>query len=238
MDEHPGSKRIPITINKYLYGNADPVNVIDPSGNMGLSETSVASNAMGNLATIATQTMNIYNRASTAIDLMRFAFDMKGLLDIVNLDPYTGSGTYKGTHKIDLAEAVDEFAWNAPVAIGVAAPDWGPQMAKPDYKVSSFVVLMPVFNSVRKSSISIPTRIRVRFKGKRIPVVLRFGNAEGLLGGFLGIGVQDKKIRFMYRMDHHPPEDDHGGKDDFKQDKEIYYWVNRNYHHHVMKFNQ
>ncbi|RMX07149.1 hypothetical protein EBQ34_14860, partial [Vandammella animalimorsus] len=33
MDEHPGDQRIPLTLNKYLYANADPVNFIDPSGN-------------------------------------------------------------------------------------------------------------------------------------------------------------------------------------------------------------
>ena len=37
MDEHPGERRIPLTLNKYLYGNADPVNHVDPSGYMTVS---------------------------------------------------------------------------------------------------------------------------------------------------------------------------------------------------------
>ena len=34
MDEHPGSQSIPLTLNKYLYSNADPVNHVDPGGNI------------------------------------------------------------------------------------------------------------------------------------------------------------------------------------------------------------
>lgn len=37
MDQHPGAKRTPLTLNKYLYTNSDPLNAIDPSGNFGLT---------------------------------------------------------------------------------------------------------------------------------------------------------------------------------------------------------
>ena len=44
MDEHPGSQRIPLSLNKYLYGNADPVNTIDPSGNCTLASFGISMN--------------------------------------------------------------------------------------------------------------------------------------------------------------------------------------------------
>jgi RHS repeat-associated protein len=36
MDEWDGKACTPITLNKYIYGNADPVSFVDPSGNIGL----------------------------------------------------------------------------------------------------------------------------------------------------------------------------------------------------------
>ena len=42
MDEHPGSQSIPLTLNKYLYGNADPVNHMDPGGDFGLISVSAS----------------------------------------------------------------------------------------------------------------------------------------------------------------------------------------------------
>ncbi len=59
MDEHPGSQRIPLTLNKYLYANADPVNHIDPSGYI----------TMGGMMSVAINISIAYARM-TALDYL------------------------------------------------------------------------------------------------------------------------------------------------------------------------
>lgn len=63
MDEHPGTPRIPLTLNKYLYGNADPVNNIDPSGNFTLSSVMGGVNGMANLAMAALTLYDLFLNA-------------------------------------------------------------------------------------------------------------------------------------------------------------------------------
>ena len=52
MDEHPGDHRIPLTLNKYLYANADPVNFRDPSGLFGLVSVSIGGNIQASLGNL------------------------------------------------------------------------------------------------------------------------------------------------------------------------------------------
>ena len=94
---------------------------------------------------------------------------------------------------------------------------------------------MPVFNAVPVKR-DVPTGVRVKFKGKKVPVILQFGNNKKAEGGMLGIGVEDTKRRFMYRMDHHPAAPNHGGKNGLKAN-ELAYWVDGSYHH-VIGWNQ
>ena len=66
MDEHPGSQSIPLTLNKYLYGNADPVNHVDPSGNMSLGDIGAGLNIQGILSTSAFRSVS-----QKALDIAR-----------------------------------------------------------------------------------------------------------------------------------------------------------------------
>ena len=49
--------------------------------------------------------------------------------------------------------------------------------------------------------------------------------------------MQMKNLRQLIRMDHHTPSPDHGGLDG-KKKGEINYWIDGNFHYHVLKWNQ
>ncbi len=52
QDTWMGNNSDPVTLHKYLYGNADPVQFTDPSGMFGLSEASAVSNIIGTLTSL------------------------------------------------------------------------------------------------------------------------------------------------------------------------------------------
>lgn len=54
MGTFSGFERDPITLHKYVYGNVDPINNIDPSGNFLLGSFSAASRITGILNTFST----------------------------------------------------------------------------------------------------------------------------------------------------------------------------------------
>ena len=52
MDTYMGNSQDPVTLHKYLYGNADPVNHTDPSGYFGLANLGASSNIQSILSNI------------------------------------------------------------------------------------------------------------------------------------------------------------------------------------------
>ena len=76
MDTWMGINTQPITLNKYLYANADPVNYTDPSGHFGISGAIHAVSVLGSLVTAATvgfETGSIINRSARTGDVLSTA---------------------------------------------------------------------------------------------------------------------------------------------------------------------
>lgn len=57
MDTFEGTRGIPLSLHKYLYTNADPVNAIDPSGNLTLNEALIAGGIIVTAAGISAGTI-------------------------------------------------------------------------------------------------------------------------------------------------------------------------------------
>ncbi len=59
-----GNNYDPVTLHKYLYANADPGNVIDPSGHFGLASLGTTLNILGNLMTMASTVHSVFQIAT------------------------------------------------------------------------------------------------------------------------------------------------------------------------------
>ncbi len=70
MDSFNGNAQEPITLHKYLYGNADPVNMIDPSGYFSLGSFSVGNSVGGILSTMS--------RVGKVLNILDFVTDPAG----------------------------------------------------------------------------------------------------------------------------------------------------------------
>ncbi|MFL0809341.1 MAG: tandem-95 repeat protein [Agarilytica sp.] len=66
QDTWAGVNSQPITLNKYLYANADPANMVDPSGNFSMGSVMSGINVLGRLATTA---LNTYSNITLLMDI-------------------------------------------------------------------------------------------------------------------------------------------------------------------------
>ncbi|MBC3917556.1 AHH domain-containing protein, partial [Undibacterium sp. CY18W] len=69
MDTYPGARTKPITINKYIYANANPIGMRDPSGRASLGEQAAAGNIASTLGNL---------QANFGFNLMNAAMDPSG----------------------------------------------------------------------------------------------------------------------------------------------------------------
>ena len=246
-DRFEGIRSNPITLNPYLYTHADPVNGVDPSGYFSLGELNISMDMMNSLQTLGTRMayfMNLYDKVQAVsgfIELISGANSIMGVIQGLSASDFDING-HPSSASFDYQEAIQSFTYNLPRAIGVGISDWASGYSttkRKGVKLKGFLIYMPMFNThIGNTQKTIPKGAKIRFGNEKVPIKLVFGsNARKASGQLFGLGMDMKKTRQLIRMDHHTPAPDHGGKEG-KKYNEIYYWVEGNFHYHILKWNQ
>lgn len=75
MDTEEGVQEDPLSLHKYLYCQANPVNLLDPSGNMTLTELGVSTLNIARLAAqVGMRVYAAYDRVTTVRDVAQFIY--------------------------------------------------------------------------------------------------------------------------------------------------------------------
>ena len=197
MDEHPGSQSIPLTLNKYLYGNADPVNHVDPSGNMSLGDIGAGLNIQGilNTAGLASRALNVCMRVSSVVDLV------VGIVQLMQMDPSSvleGIAPQVFPPKRNFADIAEQFMIGSRRAISMGLPDWSAKYAM-EYsrgkRIKSYILYLPVLSPAA------PRLIDTRRKIFKTPVKIGIGAVGKNRGSLAGVGLEMGHERMLYRMD-------------------------------------
>ena len=243
-DSFEGVRNNPITLNPYLYAHAESVNIIDPSGYMGLIDLNVSMmNSLQTLGTRMAYFMNLYDKVQAVsgfIELISGANSIMGVIQGLSALDFDING-HPSSASFDYQEAIQNFTYNLPGAIRSGIADWASGYSatkRKGGKLKGFLIYMPMFkNLTGKTEKTIPTGAKIRFGNEKVPIKLVYGAKNDASGQLFGLGMDMKITRQLIRMDHHTPAPDHGGEKG-KKDYEINYWIDGNFHYHILKWNQ
>ena len=242
-DSFEGIRNNPITLNPYLYAHAESVNIIDPSGYMGLIDLNVSMmNSLETLGTRMAYFMNLYDKVQAVsgfIELISGTNSIMGVIQGLSASDFEING-HPSSASFDYKEAIQSFTFNLPRAIGTGIGDWASGYSKTKRqgtKLKGFLIYMPMFKTqIVNNQKTIPTGAKIRFGNEKVPIKLVFGaEKKGARGQLFGLGMQMKNLRQLIRMDHHTPAPDHGEKKGLKP-KELGYWIDGDSHYHIMQW--
>ncbi|MCL1475329.1 RHS repeat-associated core domain-containing protein [Argonema antarcticum] len=90
-DSYEGSIDEPVTLHKYLYGNANPVTYIDPSGQFSIQEIVTISSIIGTIAGTSLGGYTGYQRSGKLLSITTFGYALLGAVTGGTLGAQLGS---------------------------------------------------------------------------------------------------------------------------------------------------
>ncbi len=220
-DSFEGTPNDPLSLHKFIYCAADPVNRIDPSGNE--YTISGQTGLMGNLGTVTRFTTSVLRTAYKAKTTLEFMQDMLELGNFLLSGEFTTLIRSKIQDSIDVTkavnvdEAVESLLRHTDTLMIHSTTAWGPWMVANAKNVDRFVIYLPTAPGVPYFETKIPTPSRLK-----VDLALGFGSgnderASRSKGGRLtgvGVGLKgDRQSKQVWRMDFHPAHDIRGTGD-------------------------
>ena len=239
-DAFEGAATKPLSLNKYVYANSDPINLIDPSGHFGLMDVGISQNIQSSLMTLGGRVfylMQLYDRVQAVVGFVQLIAGVHEIMGVVQGLSSADFGLNGSPTTIDYREAIESLTYNLPRAIGTGIGDWsiGYARTRQNSKVTGFLLYMPMFIPGNNNVKPISTGAKITFDRRKVPIKLVFGGPSGTSGQLFGLGMEMKGMRQLVRMDHHKPASGHGGANGIKAN-ELAYWIDGSFHYHVNKW--
>ena len=229
-DSFEGVKNNPITLNPYLYANADPVNGVDPSGHMVLLEIniSLSTRSWAHINTL----LNLYNKIDKALVIYQSAIALKNASNYFSLQIF--QELLKGAKK-------DKGFINAITNYDLAMANLGSNIPNIIAGITNGEVKAKVIEFIKGSKNNLlifgptPTREVPWISSSRISIgeitlaksrrkiQLETGRASQQGGRLIGLGhTFGNRPNFgqWFRMDWHPIH----GNEDFVSGDYHYHW--------------
>ncbi len=237
MDTFEGNQSDPLSLHKYLYASANPVNRIDPSGHESLVELQSVQ-AIQNILTVTRTTTSVLrtiNKVKSWYDFLDTIREIGGLLNggeiTQQLKNHVKDKFIGDIAKLDMDAAVDSLLRNTSTLISSGMLNWGTYIGSRYSQVDRFVVYLPNISGIPYFEIKGP---KLRNSDIKVNLALGAGSEENRsylnkVGRVTGVGVGFRGETYanqIWRMDYHEM---HQGGSDLAQ------WPDWPFHYHVIR---